>query len=159
MSRNSEIIVWSNTFACNIKIIDDQHRHLVDLVNKMFNHVTGDEDEERLYLKNVLQEAVRYIKIHFATEEKIMLATRFAGYIEHKEAHQNFVYNVANNIKSLISGKRLTLLSFSKFLKNWILTHIAVMDKQYFDYIRRIATRKADGKLTVSPVDLLIRHI
>jgi len=120
----------------------------------MFNHVTGNEDDERIYLKYILQEAVRYIKIHFATEEKIMLATNFSGYTEHKEAHQNFIYNVANNIKNLVSGKRLTLFSFSKYLKNWILTHIGVMDKQYFDYVRRIATRKANGKLSVSSDDL-----
>ena len=120
----------------------------------MFNHISGNDEQERVYLNKILQEAVKYVRVHFATEEKIMLATKFAGYDEHKKAHEEFILNVAENIQNLSSGKRLTLIFFSRFLKTWILSHIAVMDKQYFDYFRKIATRKGDGKLTINFSDV-----
>jgi hemerythrin len=154
MPDNSELIKWSSTFECGIKLIDEQHKGLVNLVNEMFSHVTGDDEEEREYLNKILQEAVKYVRVHFATEERILTSTRFKGYAEHKKAHDTFILAVADNIKSFASGKRLPLVSFSRFLKDWVLSHIAVMDKQYFEYFKKIATRKADGRLTISLDDL-----
>jgi len=154
MNNSNELITWSPKFACGIKLIDDQHKQLVALVNDMFNHVTGNNVQEYEYFNRVIQEAVRYIKLHFATEEKIMLATNFSGYLEHKRKHDSFVVTVADSINDFRYGKRFTLYAFTKFLKDWVLTHIAVMDKQYFEYIKFVATRKANGKLSVTRADL-----
>jgi len=150
----SELITWSNKLSCGIKLIDDQHKGLVELVNDMFNHATGNALKEQNYFHSVIQEAVKYVKVHFATEEKIMLATKFAGYAEHKKEHDNFVLAVVANIKDYEAGKRLTLSSFTRFLKEWVLSHIAVMDKQYFEYFKKIATRKADGTLSITQADI-----
>jgi hemerythrin len=83
-----------------------------------------------------------------------MIATKFSGYDDHKKAHDSFVLAVAKNIKDYQEGKRLTLSSFTKFLKDWILSHIAVMDKRYFEYFSKIASRKADGKLSITSADI-----
>ncbi|MCL2444327.1 MAG: bacteriohemerythrin [Treponema sp.] len=153
MFNNSNLIDWSKTLTCGIKVIDDQHKGLVDLVNNMFKHVTGDDEQERKYLNKVIDETVNYIKVHFATEEKIMNATKFQGYIEHKEEHKKFIVTVAEHIEYFNSGKRVSLMSFSKFLKEWVLSHIAVVDRQYFTYFKDVATRKADGNLSISLAD------
>jgi len=155
MRKNcSELIKWSSTFECGLKLIDDQHKALVALVNDMFNHVTGKEADERAYFKKIILEVTTYVKVHFATEEKILTATKFHGYAEHKREHDNFIYTVTKNIKDFESGKRLSFKNFTKFLKDWVLSHIAVMDKQYFEYFRKIATRKDDGKLSIDSNDV-----
>ena len=148
------LIMWSNTFSCGIKLIDDQHKHLVDVVNEMFRHVTGNEEQESNYFNRVIKEAVNYIKVHFSTEEKIMIVTKFSGYVEHKRAHDSFILTVANTVSEAAAGKRVSLYSFTKFLKDWILSHIAVMDKQYFAYLKNIATLKSDGKLSITSDDI-----
>jgi len=150
----TELITWSNKFACGIRLIDNQHKELVRLVNDMFNHVSGNDYAEYEYFNKIIQEAVLYIKTHFATEEKIMLATNFEGYADHKRKHDSFVLSVASHINDFRYGRRVTLFSFTKFLKDWVLTHIAVMDKQYFDYLKKIATRKENGKMTISMEDI-----
>jgi len=152
--EQSELIVWTNKFACGIKLIDEQHRALVDLVNEMFKHITGNEVQERDYFNRVIKEAVQYVKTHFATEEKMMLATKFSGYIEHKKEHESFILAIVENIRDYEAGKRFTLSTFTRFLKDWVLSHIALMDKQYFDYFKKIATRKDDGKLTITLGDI-----
>jgi len=154
VKHDKELVKWSHKLSCGIKLIDDQHKGLVDLVNEMFNHVNGNEVQEHAYFNRVIQEAVKYVKIHFATEEKIMLGTKFSGYPEHKKAHDSFVLAVVNNVKDYEAGKRLTLVSFTRFLKEWILSHIAVMDKQYFEYFKSIASRKDDGKLSITSADI-----
>ncbi|MDR1857873.1 MAG: bacteriohemerythrin [Treponema sp.] len=154
----SELITWSPTFSVGVRIIDDQHKGLLNLVNDLFNHVTGNEEEEAAYFAKVIQQAVQYVKVHFMTEEKIMIHTKFPGYAEHKKAHDAFVLAVVDNVKNFRSSKKLALMDFTKFLKEWILTHIAIMDKQYFNYFKQIATRKADGKLTINQSDINVRQ-
>jgi len=149
-----ELVKWSNNLSCGVKLIDDQHKGLVDLVNEMFNHINGNEVQERNYFNRVIQEAVKYVKVHFATEEKIMVATNFSGYAQHKKEHDNFVMTVVKNVKDYEAGKRFTLITFTRFLKEWILSHIAVMDKQYFEYFKSIASRKGDGKLSITSADI-----
>ena len=151
----SELISWSAAFSVGIKIIDDQHKELFALVNDMFNHVVGDAQAESVYFKQVIQKAVDYVKVHFSTEEKIMLHANFPGYSEHKKAHDTFVLTVVEKVKDFEAGKKFTLLEFTQFLKEWILTHIAIMDKGYFTYFRKIATRKEDGKLSINQADVL----
>jgi len=153
-NKSVEIVTWSDRLSCGIKLIDDQHKGLVDLVNDMFNHATGNSIKEHDYFNIVIQEVVKYVKVHFATEEKIMIATKFSGYAEHKKAHDSFVIAVVENINDYKAGKRLTLSAFTKFLKDWVLSHIAMMDKQYFEYFKKIATRKADGKLSITSADI-----
>ena len=149
------MISWSGAFACGIRQIDDQHKTLVNLVNDMFNHVSGNEEEEQKYLRAVLKEAAKYVKIHFATEEKIFIATRFSGYDEHKAVHDSFILVVTEQIRAFQDGKRISLYNLTNYLKDWVLTHIAAMDRQYFVYLRGLATRKADGKLTISKKDVM----
>jgi hemerythrin len=151
----SELVSWSPTFSVGVKLIDDQHKGLLNLVNDLFNHVIGDEAQERVYFQKVIQQAVQYVKVHFATEEKIMLHTDFPGYAEHKKAHDAFVLTVIENVRDFEAGKKFSLSGFTKFLKEWILTHIAIMDKQYFAYFRQIATRKSNGKLSINQADVV----
>jgi len=132
IKEKPEIIVWSDRLACGIKVIDDQHRGLVALVNEIFNHVTGDEIQESEYFHKVIQETVNYVKLHFATEEKIMLAAKMPEYARHKKAHNRFILTILDFIHYYETGRKRNLHAFGKYLKDWILSHIALMDKQCF---------------------------
>ncbi|WP_461247158.1 bacteriohemerythrin [Treponema sp. R6D11] len=147
-------VSWSNSYSMGVKLIDDQHKGLINFVNDLFDHASGNEKQERAYFKEVIQQAVQYIKEHFNAEERLMIGTKFPGYAEHKKVHDEFTKTVVKSVKDFETGKRLVLEKFAYFLKDWVLTHIAVMDRQYADYFRKIATRKADGKLTISKSDL-----
>jgi len=151
---NDKHVVWSDRYSMGIKVIDDQHKGLLDFVNNLFNHATGNEEEERAFFKEVIQQAVQYIKEHFSTEEKYMVATKFPGYAEHKKTHDEFVITVVKTVKDFEAGKRLVLEKLAYFLKDWVLSHVAVMDTQYAKYFKSIATRKSDGKLSITKEDL-----
>jgi len=144
MSSNPNLVIWSNTYSVGIKLIDDQHKELLDLVNDMYNHVNNDDEAaERAYFQGVIKKTADYVKIHFATEEKIMKATNFKGYSGHKLIHDSFIMSVVDIINQFESGKRVPLISFTNFIKDWILTHIAIMDKQYFEHLLKVMPRKS----------------
>jgi len=154
LPQSKNHVSWSNTYSMGVKLIDDQHKGLVDFVNDLFNHSNGNEKEEREYFGAVIQQAVQYIKEHFQSEEKLMIGTKFPGYAEHKRVHDEFTLTVIKSVKDFEAGKRLVLEKFAYFLKDWVLTHVGVMDKQYADYFRKIATRKEDGKLSITKADI-----
>ena len=151
----AELISWSAAFSVGINLIDDQHKELFKLVNDMFNHVVKDAQAERAYFKKVIERAVEYVKVHFYTEEKIMLYNHFPGYSEHKKAHDTFVLTVVDKVQNFEAGKKFILLEFTQFLKEWILTHIAIMDKGYFSYFSQTAARKPDGTLDIDWTNVL----
>jgi hemerythrin len=154
LPQSKNCVTWSNTYSMGVKLIDDQHKGLIDFINDIFNHASGNERDERAYFALVIQQAVQYIKEHFQAEEKLMIGTKFPGYAEHKKVHDEFTLTVVKSVKDFEAGKRLVLEKFARFLKDWVLTHIAVMDRQYADYFRKIATRKADGKLSITNADI-----
>jgi len=154
MPQESDLVAWSHTFSVGVKLIDDQHKELLNLTNDLFNHCVGDETAERAYFQSVIQGAVNYVKVHFSTEEKIMQGTKFPGYMDHKREHDRFVLTVVEQVQNFEDGKKFALTSFTRFLKDWILTHIAVMDKQYFQYFKMLATKKSDGRLTINRIDV-----
>jgi len=140
----NELIEWNDKIACGIKIIDDQHKILVGLVNEMFNHATGNAVQEYEYFNKAVHRLVDYVKTHFAAEERILLGTKFSGYEGHKKEHENFVRDIIKNVHDYEAGKQFTLSTFTRFLRNWILSHIALVDKQYFEYFKKMAINNVD---------------
>jgi len=139
--QKSELLRWSPAFSVGIKLIDDQHKVLLNLVNDMFNHVAGDMETEHQYYLKVIRETLHYIKYHFGTEEELMTHVKFPGFNKHKKAHLAFILTVMETIRDFEAGKRFTFVEFTRFLREWILTHIAIMDKQHFTCIKKMAAK------------------
>jgi len=154
MKVETKLLAWSDRYSVGIKIIDEQHKELIDLINDMYDHVNNDDTSERIYFKAILRHIIDKIKTHFETEEKILRATNFQGYAEHKKTHDSFLLTVIENILKFESGKRVSLVSFTIFFKNWILSHILMMDKQYYKYFRGIASRRTNGRLSITSEDI-----
>ena len=152
--RPEVFVAWSNSYSMGIKVIDDQHKGLLEFVNGLFNHPDENEEAERAYFKEVIHQAVQYIKTHFATEEKYMITTKFPGYSAHKKTHDEFVLKILQTVEDFESGKKLVLKKLAYFLKDWILSHVAIEDMQYAQYFKTIATRKADGTLSITKIDI-----
>ena len=151
---SAQHVKWSTSYSTGIQLIDDQHKGLIHFVNELMNHVKESQEEDRDYFLGVINEVVKYSKNHFFTEEKYMLATRFPGYDEHKKTHDEFVEKVNKVVMDFDAGEKMELKDIVCFLKDWVLVHVAGQDKLYAQYFRDIATRKDDGKLTVSKTDV-----
>ena len=154
MKTNSNLITWSDTYSVGIKIIDEQHKKFIDMVNDMYRHGNDDEEEERAFFQSIIKEFVGYVKFHFETEEKIMKGTDFQGYTMHKKVHASFILSLLDIIKKIDNGKRIPLITFSHFCREWILTHIAIMDKQYFEHLMRIISLKRKERLNDEQADI-----
>jgi hemerythrin len=60
---------------------------------------------------------------------------KYPKYVEHKKQHEDFVMQMVNDVKSFQEGKKFVPNNFVRYLKDWILSHIAIMDTLYAKYI------------------------
>lgn len=127
------LIDWNNSYSVNVKEIDDQHKKLIDLINKLYDEMKNGHGKEAL--SGVLKELVDYTKYHFQAEEKLLSKYNFPNFAAHKKEHEELTKKVEEINEKIASGKMVISSSVLTFLKDWLNNHILVEDKGYSSYL------------------------
>jgi hemerythrin len=135
MYDDKSLVEWDNRYLVGIQMIDDQHKELIELTNNLYAGCLKGDETARIYFKEAIHGAVDYVKFHFAAEEKLLESVQYPDLQDHKKHHETFVKKIIEDVKSFESGKSFVPNEFVRYLKDWILTHIALMDKKYAAYI------------------------
>jgi hemerythrin len=133
--KNALFVEWNNRYLLGIPLIDNQHKRLLDMTNQLYAGCLMGEDKAKDFFKKTIHKAVEYVKYHFSTEEKIFLLLEYPGFAIHKKEHESFINKLIQNARDFEAGKPFVPNVFVRFLRDWILTHIAISDKLYADYI------------------------
>lgn len=126
-----EIFPWNENFETGIELIDEQHKKLVDILNRLAAHLANLSDE--VTLNEIFDELAAYADYHFKTEEKIW-STHFkddAWYVEHEHTHESFIDDVLV-LKGNKDQKNLdeVISEIVSFLSQWLAYHILDTDKR-----------------------------
>ena len=147
--NKKKIVAWQNTYSVGLRLIDEQHMHLINLTNKLFCSCMAGHESSRAAFLETIHETVKYVGYHFDTEEKVMGRVNYPDYMRHKREHMEFVRKVFAKVEDFSSGKIFAPLSFVYFLRDWILHHIAVCDKKMGDYLLLLWKRGELQKITM----------
>lgn len=128
MSKGLSLVAWSDDFNLGMEEIDAQHSILIDLINQVWVAVVKKPD--RAEALRVLEELEKYTITHFTAEEIFMREIDYANFDQHKEEHTKFVARIAEEKAKVVAGGAVTL-GIIHFLKDWLINHILVADKQY----------------------------
>jgi hemerythrin len=128
------IFKWSNEYSCNVKEIDEQHKKLFEIGEKLNNLVTTKEYYDKFEeINNIFKELVDYAIYHFSTEEKIMLESAYNDYEGHKKEHDMFVKKLSSiNLKELKTNQDKIIIDLLAFVGKWIISHIFNVDMKAF---------------------------
>lgn len=129
---NNEIMVfpWNKNFETGIQTIDEQHKNLFLLVNKLANSLVH---ENHIEVAEVFDELADYAQYHFSEEERI-----WGEYFQqdewmknHTEVHESFLPDIAK-IKETASAStwQETIEHILQFLIRWLALHILDDDKK-----------------------------
>ena len=130
-----DYIEWTDDVKVGVKIIDDQHKSMVDSVNILFNRI-GDEKKQET--GKIFSQMLDGIKIHFETEDKFMTESNYLDYISHKLEHER-LYNKLNEInKNLIKGVSELTIEDLKSIKKWFFNHLEFKDKKLGKFINSL---------------------
>ncbi|MDR2759459.1 MAG: hemerythrin, partial [Spirochaetaceae bacterium] len=67
----------------------------------------------------------------------------YPDFAVHKKEHEEFVKQVLEEVKAFEEGKKFIPNVFVRFLRDWTLTHIAMSDKKYAEYILALKKKGA----------------
>ena len=122
-------IDWDEKFSVNVKEIDDEHKNLFLLFNKLQDGInTGKSNHE---LEQALSELIDYTILHFTTEEKLMQQFSYIGFVEHKRIHDDLIAEAMELQEKFSQGKIVLSEEVSVFLTDWLTDHILDTDKKY----------------------------
>jgi hemerythrin len=134
---------WDDRYSVKIQLIDDQHKELINMTNTLYEGCLAGDEAARNYFLETVHGTVDYVKYHFAAEERILENVKYPGLAEHKKEHEGFVKKIFEDVQSFQGGKKFVPNVFVRYLKDWILAHIAVQDKKYAEYILNLKKRGA----------------
>ena len=134
---NDDSVFWDDSFSVGFAPIDNQHKDLVAMTNELFLGCKRGAVAADISFMQTVRKAVDYAKTHFVTEERYMGKVEYPGLAVHKEQHFQFVVQIVNALKEFEGGNTAPI-DLARFLKNWLLEHIAKSDKQYAPYLERL---------------------
>jgi len=140
MDTVQKTIVWGNHLVLGLPILDKQHEHIVNAINDLNSACMESDKTANEHFKNAAGIVVAHIHHHFNTEEKLMDVLRFQDSINHKREHDDFLSELIEQSKMHKLGKRASQQTFVRFLADWFLSHIAVSDRVFADYILDMKT-------------------
>jgi hemerythrin-like metal-binding protein len=131
-------IEWNSSLSVQNDELDSQHKELLRLYNDLHEALVNAPPEKTTRTKIATIDALMvYTLHHFATEERYLESLDFPGRREHRRLHQEFGEQVFALKRDIQSDQTVLATSLIKFMRNWILEHIAEKDKEYSDFSSR----------------------
>ena len=86
-------VLWDEKYSVKVRELDNQHKKLFDIINKLDSHMRQGKGKE--ILGSVLKDMVDYTKVHFAAEERILRDSGYPDYAQHKAIHEKVTEKVS----------------------------------------------------------------
>ena len=124
---------WSSELEVGIAEIDEQHRWLVDLTNKL--HEAFQSGADQAEIGEILEGLMDYTMNHFIVEEELFDRLGYPETAAHKKYHNRFTEQVMSLIDRHESGEVVGAEAL-ELLKDWLTHHILKVDKAYVEHFR-----------------------
>jgi len=123
-------VQWSPRYEVGIEVIDGQHRHLLELINRLQGALSSGRELDELV--ESLRELVRYTEHHFATEERLMDGVG-ASAERHRGEHQRLLEAL---MRFTVRLDTTSVSESSHFLQDWLFRHIDEVDRPFGALLR-----------------------
>lgn len=130
-----EWIRLDDEFIVGVPEIDAQHERLVRLVNQLNIDILGDPDSASI--PKQFEELIACTNLHFETEHHLMAQSKYPGMAKHDMEHESLLETVMHMAKPPYKDKSLLIL---QTIKDWLIQHIHVADKELGEYLRQRRT-------------------
>jgi hemerythrin len=120
---------WNDTYSVGVTEIDDQHRNLVDMINRLHDGLGEGKGSE--VIGPILNDMAEYAQYHFDTEEGYFKEFRFRETDIHTAEHMKFKRKVDDFCEKYKTDPMILSVEVMYFLSNWLKNHIQGSDKNY----------------------------
>lgn len=149
-----EFITWRDAWLFGVDHLDDQHRELANLLNRLVRECSCNEarkrsisDDKNRILKALLDELYARTKQHFSDEETLMVAEDYPGFVAHAREHAMLLGEFKSTFRERLDQGCCNMNPQTlTALKAWFVIHVARSDREFADYLN--VRRAAAGRST-----------
>ena len=134
------MIIWNEDYSTGIETIDQQHKLLIEQINRLEEVVanTKPSELEIRFASRLVSFLDSYAKMHFGLEEKCMEAYRCPAHALNEEQHKQFA-GFIERFKHKFDAEGFSVEAFKELYEMtsaWITRHILRVDGQLFACVR-----------------------
>ena len=134
MAEVRDFIRWKVGMKLGIPLIDEQHANLLRIIDNLQLTCDKSADNNGQRFIGAANEAIGYVKYHFATEEKLMRLLEYPEYAGHREDHKDFLRELMSLCREFKSEENPDFQYFVDFLNEWVVSHVCDADRNFVDY-------------------------
>lgn len=133
-----EKFLWTDEYSLGISIIDEQHQHFFEIVNRIYD-LLKKNNENKEEMVSIVKELMDYAFFHLSTEEKYFNQFSYSDISHHMKAHSMF-REKSDEYSELVKNNNTDLskllLEIADFSKDWLAHHILISDKAYAPFFQ-----------------------
>jgi hemerythrin len=129
-------MVWNDRLSVGVKVIDDDHKILLNFANELYDAILAKRSKE--VLGDIVDGLVDYTTLHFAREEQFFSDTDYQYAAEHKRQHDDMKQEILRIQVQYKSGAPALTLEVMNFLKDWLYDHILGSDAKYEQHLNSL---------------------
>ncbi len=127
------LMTWSKELSVGHEGIDSQHQELINYINELHDAMKAGKGDA--IMAPILDCLLDYTVNHFGFEEKLMKASAYPGATAHLEEHRKLKKEVFAFQENFKAKKMMITMDLMKFLKDWLLSHILKVDKEFAKHL------------------------
>ncbi len=140
---DKEYLNWQDQFSIGVPFVDQQHRFLVNLINRIH---AGIESSDAETLAEALLDMKTYAHIHFQEEETFMEQEGYPEIQTHRKQHEAFLQTTETFLNELEEHPLAIGPEAGIYLRSWLIEHIQVQDRAYATYIQEKKKEASSSK-------------
>jgi hemerythrin len=131
-------IIWHDELSVGHPLLDEQHRALVSVINKLSAHDNSQKNDAE-FISEMLTSIQDYIRTHFDTEERLLAQIDYPELLAHQQSHNRFLEDYSHICMEVMLHKGYSIADFHSFLTCWLENHLLREDMAYKPFITRTA--------------------
>jgi hemerythrin-like metal-binding protein len=124
------LITWTEDMSVGVRVVDNDHKTLIRMLNDLNDGILA--GHARSALEAVIEGLLKYTKLHFTREERLLADSGFPDAAAHKTEHDLLSRRFMNLQARFEMGQSRELsLEAMRLLKSWLTDHIQGSDQNY----------------------------
>ena len=127
-------VAWNSRYDTGIGLIDEQHRELFAVVDRLRRSVQGGVNRE--VVESLLEDLVACSERHFATEETFMEKFAYPDLTQHVSEHASMLTSLHELLTRFQESHQTMALMVPTFMEGWLKHHISDGDFGFVTYLK-----------------------
>jgi hemerythrin-like metal-binding protein len=130
-----EKIDWSPKYSVGVETIDEQHKRLVLMLNRLIDAKEATTDSE--VVSDVITQMTKYAEDHFKFEEDLMAKFGFPLLDQHKQSHDKYRKKVIDLCTAVLLNVSIVPQVMLNYLVQWLKNHILYEDMECKSFFKK----------------------